>query len=171
MKKKKGIIILICFLLLICTPIPIKTAIDDPIIDGNVAEIQSLDSFVGTQVSLLCKQSENETDPDDYEFVIIAIEQNGSFVEIPEISRGLYVYPKHFVGPGIKFYNYGYMNTFIFYGILEKATENNGKSYLNNYSIRLSDWDIVYPIYHHELYLLPNNDYFNSHLFFLDLLF
>ncbi len=179
MKKKRRVILFVLLLLLICTPIPIKTAVDAPVRNGDTAEIQTMDSFVGTQVRVLCERSETEvTDPDDYEFIIIAIEQDGSFKEIPRrengafmMSTGLYVYPVSFVGRAVKDYNWGSRNAFIFCGELERATAADGKSYLNNYRIRLSAWEIVYPIHHFELYLLPRNKFFNSHLFILDFLF
>lgn len=86
------------------------------------------------------------------------------------MNTGIYVYPMNFIGKAIKDYNYGEKNIFIFRGELKSATEADGKSYLNNYSIHLSTWEIVYPIHHCELYILPNNKFFNSHLFVLDFL-
>lgn len=130
----------------------------------------SLDSILGDSVTLLCEYNfKQETDPPDYNFTVIAaLNAEGSFTPVDQ--AGIYIRPKHFMGGAIQSYHWGLWNSFVFRGVLEKATKADGESFDGAYKMRLSSWDIVTPIQHWEFFFHPENEFYEQNLFIIDYL-
>lgn len=166
MKKKRfrmtGKCLVALFLSLLVLPVPVKKAITVNL-DQSV-EAVSITDYVGKEVSLLCSLSSQQvTDPDPLLYMILAVEDaDHRFIPIHGYP-GLYVKPSAFIGRAIRKYEWcGMTNTFVFRGKLIPKGETN------NYSMRLVSWDIVYPVYHHDLDLFSGTDFYKEHLFIFD---
>jgi hypothetical protein len=167
----------VLFLLLFALPIKTKQAIDIEI--ATEYSTLDIDSLVGQTVTLLCEHADWQvTEPPKYEFVVLAIaNEKGIFEPLP-VNRegkivgipGLYVYPKIFIGRAVKEYYFGFNNKFVFYGVLSKAPITKNGSTFGDYKIVLKSWNIVYPVYHWEFHLGPNNEFYRRHIFVFDYL-
>jgi len=179
--KKKIIATIIAtvalMLVLFCLPIKVKQAVEIEL--ATVETTVPIERLLGHKVSVLCEYNLKQvTEPPDYDFVILAIEnENGVFRpfyigQLGEIRgvHGLYVYPRRFIGGAIRNYNFGHRNLFVLQGMLSKAPAKKNGSTNGDYRLTLDSWDIVYPVYHWEFHFGPNNEFYRKNLFIFDYL-
>jgi hypothetical protein len=168
-----GIVLMV---LLISLPLKVKEAID--ILMCNEETIIDMTSLVGQPVSLLCERASWEvTEPPDYEFIIVAIENGKGEFEPVKIDPtygavgvdGIYIFPEHFVGGAVKRDPYG-KNRFVFRGILNSFFSAGKDGYNGSFQLQIDSWDIVYPVQHWEWHLGPDNEFYKRNLFVFDYL-
>lgn len=152
-------------LLLFFIPIPIKTAVRIDI--DTAGEVFDWNALVGEQVTLLCVPHFGDSVTEMIKlFEVIAIgDEDGGFRAVPSIL--VYSHPYDFIGHAIKRYNCGFQNRFVFRGEL-RYMDRGTKYYATRYHVDLVVWDIVYPVYHHELDPLSHTEFYRTHLFLFD---
>jgi len=171
-KLKKALVVVAALILLFFVlKIRVKEAIEIEISSEYTSK--DINTFVGKKVTLLCEYSDHEvTELPDYEFIIIGIANNEGVFEPLPITQGvpgLNVYPKCFIGRAIKRYNYGFINYFVFQGIINEDNAKN-RRLISDFRINLDSWDIVYPIFHWEYLLLNSNETYKRSILVIDYL-